>query len=321
MKRWLCIGLCACLFLLSGCASAKPLSRDTFALDTTCSVTIYDGGDETLLDECVRLIAAREALWSRTKDDSDIARLNAADGAPVTVDEATASLISTAIALAGQTNGAFDVTALALTQQWEQAEKSGVLPRDEELAAALTAVGVQHIGVSGSTVTLRNGVTLDLGAIAKGQIGDDVAALLKERGCTSAIIELGGNVVAVGEKPNGDPFRVGIADPRNPNEMIATVAVRDCAVVTSGSYERGFTVAGKRYSHILDPNTGKPVDNDLLSVTILCASSTTADALSTACFVMGFDRAKVLVDSLDGVEAVFVKTGGETVATAGVTLV
>lgn len=318
MRNIIILLCCLSLLLCGGCRAAEPLSRDTVAFDTPCTVTLYDGGSEELLDACMKHLAQRDDLWSRTKTDSDVCAVNAQSGQWVTVDIATARLLRTAASLSSQTDGAFDITTLPLTRLWENAQTSGVAPSKEELDAALATVGYQQLTLNGNDVKLSGG-SIDLGAIAKGYVADELRHILKEGGCTSAIISLGGNAVVIGEKPNGQPFHVGIADPRNDSELIATVAVRDCSVVTSGSYIRGYTVAGKRYSHILDPKTGQPVDNDLLSVTILCFSSVEADAMSTACFVMGFDKAKAFIEKTDGVEAVFVKADGSVVATAGVT--
>ncbi len=309
--------LCLCLF--AGCGKT-PLTRQTMALDTVCRVTVYDERDVPLTDKALAHLAAREALWSKTIETSDVARLNDADGAPVTVDAATAALLQMALSLTARCDG-FDITTATLTALWKTAEEQDALPTADALDTALATVGSSFVAVDGNTVTLRQGTRIDLGGIAKGQIADELAALLREGGCDSAMIDLGGNIVAVGAHADGTPFTVGIADPRKENTLIATVAVRDAAVVTSGSYERGYTIGGKRYSHILDPASGMPVDNGLASVTVIAASACEADALATACFVKGYKASRALIDSLDDVEAVFVLDDGRVVATAGVTLV
>lgn len=313
------LSLLVCLVIFTSCGDT-PRTKTTMALDTVCAVTVYEARCETLVDTVMAHIARREALWSRTVKTSDIARLNAANGEAVTVDADTAALLRTAVEQTART-AAFDVTTATLTDLWKSAAARGALPTEGELAAALDTVGADKLVLDGTRVTLTDGAGVDLGGIAKGRIADEAAAILLEGGCHSALIDLGGNIVAVGAHPNGDPFTVGIAHPTKDNALAATVAVTNGAVVTSGSYQRGYEIGGVWYSHILDPKTGQPVQNDLLSVTILAASACEADALSTACFVMGYEAARAFVDSTEGVEAVFVLTDGRVVATSGVDVV
>lgn len=317
MRRFLSIALAVilCATALCGCA-AQPHTVTALLLDTTCSVTVYDAADKAAADDVLSLVADDEQRWSRTDPDSEISRLNRGEITKVSDD--TAALLHTALTWSSRTSGAFDITTAPLTDLWKQSEQDGIVPSETALQAALTTVGADRITIDGNSVTLSRGTALDLGAIAKGAIADRAAAFLREAGCDSALIDLGGNIVAVGNKPNGDAFTVGIADPRQSDALIATVEVRDGAVVTSGSYERGYTVGGTRYSHILDPQSGRPVQNDLLSVTILAPLAADADALSTACFVMGYDRAAALIDTLDSIEAVFVLQDGNVRATNGV---
>lgn len=316
--RFLAI-LSAILLLFSSCA-AMPLSRTAMHMDTTCSVTIY-GGDAAALDACFTTVEVYEWLWSRTDESGELSALNAARGAPRSMTADTVALLQLAKEYAVLTNGAFDVTTAPLTDLWKAAEEADVLPDAAALASACARVGADKLHINGDTVALKGGAQLDLGAIAKGAVADKAADTLRARGCDGALLDFGGNIVAMGTKPNGQWFHIGIADPRDSGELIATVAVADKAVVTSGSYERGYTVGGKRYSHILDPKSGRPVENDLLSVTIIADQAADADALSTACFVMGYDNARALIDSLDGFEAVFVTADGAVEATDGVSLV
>ncbi len=315
LKRLGLVLLAVCL-LFTAC-SPTPLTETRLLLDTACTITLYDG-DDALLNACFERITEDEARWSKTVENSDVAVLNR-DGEAV-VSEDTAALISQAITYSDLSSGAFDITAASLTALWQRAEEQGALPTPDEIADAVASVGYDRLTVNGATVTVPNGTQIDLGAIAKGAIADRAAAFLRENGCQCALIDLGGNIVAVGSK-NGTPFSVGIADPRDPNALLTTVEVTDLAVVTSGSYERGFTVGGKRYSHILDPHTGYPVENDLASVTILCASATKADALTTACFVLGYEKAVALVENDPDIEAVFCLTDGTVIITDGVNTV
>ena len=306
------------VMLCSSCTAALPNSRTQMQMDTVCSITVY-GGDGRLLDAGFDAVEVWETHWSRTVETSDIAMLNAANGAPVTVQSETAALLQLAKEYSALTDGAFDVTTAPLTDLWKAAEQADALPDAAARQSALACVGADKMRIEGNTVTLTDGAQLDLGAVAKGAVADCAAEELRDRGCDSALLDFGGNIIALGTK-NGKPFRVGIADPRDGGSIVATVAVADKAVVTSGSYERGYTIGGKRYSHILDPKSGKPVENDLLSVTVLAEKAAVADALSTACFVMGYDRARALIDSLEGIEAVFVTADGAVQTTDDVSL-
>ncbi len=316
MKRILAAVGCVCVLLMSGCGDS-PRSRQTVALDTSCAVTIYDGED-ALLDECMAHLRAREALWSKTVATSDIATLNKSGTA--VVDDDTAALLIAAKSFSETTDGAFDITTASLVTLWDNAEKEGVIPDKEAIAAALACVGGDNMIVDGNAVTLLDGAEVDLGGIAKGAIADELAAMLKDGGCESALIDLGGNIVALGDK-HGEPFHIGIADPQNSDKLALTIAVSDKAVVTSGSYERGYDIDGTHYSHIIDPQTGYPVKNDLLSVTIVCPSATTADALSTACFVKGYKGAKALLSHYPEAEAVFILSDSTIETTKGIDVV
>ena len=324
MKRTLWYIAAALLLVvpLSSCAADKPLSRTFTALDTVCTLSLYDSRDGALADACVQLVQEEEARWSRTVETSEIALLNAAQGETRRVSADTYELLSYACEMTRQTDGAFDITTAPLTDLWKAGETADKLPDKSALEQACAAVGADKVRLGADCeVSLSVGTSVDVGGIAKGVIADHVAAHLKANGCDSALINLGGNVVAVGDKPNGEAFLVGIADPQDTEKLAATVAVRDGAVVTSGSYERGYLIGGVWFSHILHPQTGLPVSNDLLSVTILAPTATQADALSTACFVMGYEKAAAFLASCDGVEAVFVRNDGTVVATDGVAMV
>ena len=203
------------------------------------------------------------------------------------------------------TGGAFAITIAPLTAQWDFTGGTNRMPTDEERIAALPLVDDEQLTLGeNNTVTLPAGMQIDLGGIAKGYIADRVAALVRGR-CSGAMLNFGGNVYAVGTKPDGSAYRVGVQDPDEPNSStptglmsvtnssspIGVVSVIDRSVVTSGIYERGFTIDGVRYHHILSPWTGLPSDSDLASATIIAESSMDADALATACIVLGSEKA------------------------------
>lgn len=311
--------------VLSGCslspASSATVSKNGFFLDTVVSLTLYGTKEEAPLDECFSLLENFESLLSRTKEGSDIWNINHSGGNPVTVSEETAQLLQIALHYCELSDGAFDITVAPLLDLWnfQPEQHKGTVPDPEEIREALSHINYKNIQLNGTTVTLLDPkAAIDLGGIAKGYIADCIRDLLVSKGYHSALINLGGNVLTVGTKPDGTAFRVGIRKPFSESgEQIAIVACEDRSVVTSGTYERYFEQDGKRYHHILNPADGYPVENGLASVTILSPDSIDADALSTACFVLGPERGMELIESLDGIEALFVTEDLEQIVSSG----
>ncbi|BAS29241.1 FAD:protein FMN transferase [Limnochorda pilosa] len=265
---------------------------------------------------------------------SDVARLNARAGeGPVTVGSETTRLIGEALRLARLSDGAFDPTIGPLVDLWgfvdpeaveENEDAQGTvrgrhLPDVPAIEAARARVGYRWLQLAedGQAASLdRAGMVLDLGGIAKGWAVDRLAERFRGAGVTRALIDLGGNLYALGGRPDGSPWRVGIQHPRRPGAVIAVVEATDEALATSGDYERYFIDGGTRYSHLLDPATGYPA-RELASVTVLAPHGVDADGLSTAVFVLGPERGARLVESLPGVEAVFVDTEMKVTYTSG----
>lgn len=307
--------------LLCGCVPAdEPLpSTSFFAMNTPMSVQI-DGG-ETLLRGVEELAYALEHKLSVTDEKSEIFALNSNGGGEVSSE--TAELIEFALDMCESTDGALDITIYPVLRAWGftvddvDYDNGFVLPTDGELSELLALVDYRRVEVSDDSVTLGEGMMLDLGAVAKGYASDRIAGYLRRGGVTSALLNLGGNVYALGKKPNGVKWTIGVADPIN-GGTLGTLQVEDAAVVTSGGYERSFTGSdGVRYHHIIDPSTGRPADSGLASVTVVGDSGARCDALSTALFVMGLDRASDYWRENDGFEAVFVTSDGELFVTAG----
>lgn len=285
---------------------AKKLSKTDFVLDTTATITLYGEGDGELIDRCFELCREYELVFSRTDERSELYALNR-DGSAAVSDELL-ELITLARDYAELSGGAFDFTLGGASALYGFSSDSPRAPSDAELSEAMSHAGWEKVRIEGNIVTLTDpGAVLDLGAIAKGYIADRIAELLLENGQGSAIINLGGNVLCLGSKPDGSDFVVGLQYPFGDAERtIANVSVSDMSVVTSGVYQRCFERDGVFYHHILDPDTGRPRDSGLLAVSVVSPRSADCDALSTACFVLGLDRGLELVDSLEGVYAVFV---------------
>jgi len=307
------------ILLLCGCSITKkePLSRTGFHFDTIITITLYDSKDDKILNTCFDYCKEFENLVSRTVKSSDISMVNHANGQPVEVSDTTIELLKKGIKFGELTDGAFDITIAPLSELWDFKNNPGNIPSESEIIEALSHVNYKNIVIEGNTVTLTDPeAAIDLGGIAKGYMADQLKEYLLNEGVTSAIINLGGNVLTIGAKPNGTSFNIGIQKPFDEqNETITSVQVKDSSVVTSGSYERYFKVDATIYHHILNTETGYPCSNGLLGVTILSEESIDGDALSTTCFALGLEEGQELIASLEGIDAIFVTEDFEIVDT------
>ncbi len=306
------------MLLLTSCgkkstALAEPVSSQAFLLDTYVTITLYDKGDEALIKECFDLITSYEDLLSRTKAESEIYKLNEATEFPFEVSKDTAELINAALHYATISDGAFDPTIEPISSMWDF--KGGMTnpPTDTDIIAELSHIGYKNVKINENFITFdQKDMGLDLGAIAKGYIADKVKEYLLSKGVHSAVINLGGNVLCIGTKPDGSNFKIGIQKPfEKYAETVEVVGINDMTVVSSGIYERYFTTSdGKFYHHILNPKTGYPYDNELVAVTIVTKKSVDGDGLSTTCFALGTEKGLELINSLPDTYAVFIDKDG-----------
>lgn len=312
MKKFknICLLVVGSLLLLCGCSklSTQPLTYTGTALDTVISIQIYDSSDEALLDHCVELCEQYEGQFSRTIETSEISLINNAGGNAVEVSEETIKLIKKGIYYGDLSSGAFDITIGSVSSLWDFTSENAVPPSDEAIATALAHVNYENIIIENNTVRLTDPYSkIDLGAIAKGYIADRIKDYLESEGVKHALINLGGNVLAIGNKLDGSDFNIGIQTPFDLEAgPITSAKINDQSIVTSGNYQRYFEYENTLYHHILDPATGKPCNNGLNSVTIITDSSLTADALSTTCFVLGPEKGMKLINQLDNVDAIFI---------------
>ncbi|MDE5866972.1 MAG: FAD:protein FMN transferase [Lachnospiraceae bacterium] len=296
------------ILLLTGCSSSQePIVRTGFYFDTVIRITIYDAEKEAFLETCFELAQKYENMLSPTVEGSDIWKINHSTGNPVEVSDETVLLLETALYYCDITDGLIDITIEPLNELWDFHTKEQV-PSAEDISESLSHIDYKNILIEGNTVTMLDPkASVSFGFIAKGFIADKIKEYLISQNINNAIIDLGGNILAVGSKPDGSPFKFGIQKPFDEQGTpIAMLSVTDKSLVTSGVYERCFYQNDILYHHILNPIDGYPVRNNLLSVTILSDSSVMGDALSTSCFLLGLEDGMKLIESLNDVEAVFI---------------
>lgn len=266
--------------------SQREATTEVFAMDTYITITAYGRNAETALSEAEDRLIELEQLWSVTDPDSEIYAVNHSDGQPDSVSEETAELLSFALQMAEETDGALEPTIYPVLTAWGFTTEENRVPSDAEIAELLKNVGYERIRLEDTTVQVDTGMMLDLGSVGKGYAGDLVAQVLKDNGITSALLDLGGNIQAVGTKTDGSTWRLGLRDPFS-DGTLGVLEISNQAVVTSGNYERYFIGKdGKQYGHIIDPTTGYPAGSGLASVTVIAEEGRLCDALSTSLFVM-----------------------------------
>ena len=326
----LCLALA--LSLLGGCARQEEKSqRQIFAMDTVMTLTLYGEGTtrgaEEILDGSVQEIQRLEGFYSAVRPDGDIARINAAGGAETEVAAPTASLLRQALELCAVTGGALDITAYPAVKAWGFIDQEYRVPSQAELAELAGRIDYRQVSVDEGTrdgetvytVTLPAGMELDLGAVAKGRTADLLAESLAADGVSSALLDLGQSTIrAVGEKPDGSPWRIAVQDPAGTG-YLGVLELADLAVGTSGGYQRYFEQDGVTYWHILDPDTAAPARSGLAAVTVVAPSALTCDALSTALFVLGLEEGVQLWRDHPELEfqALFITDEGELYLTQG----
>lgn len=309
----------------AGCEKkVDPVTDQGYYLDTICDITIYDMKGMTekkakkVIQESFDMCNDLENLLSKTRESSDIYKINHAGGEPVKCNPTTIEVIKKGIHYGEISDGLFDITIGKATDLWDFHAENPKVPEKADLDNAIQHVDYTKIKIDGDTVQLEDPeMEIDLGGIAKGFISDKVAALLEEKGVTGAIVNLGGNISAVGYK-NGknEDFNIGIKKPYTKNgEIIGSVKLSNGTIVTSGAYERYFEQDGKKYYHILDPKTGYPMRSGLESVTIIGEKGTSVDcdALATICFMKGVKDGTAFINKMDGYEAIFYDSKGNIV--------
>lgn len=283
--------------------------------------TISSPADRNVLQEAMDQCRMYNDLLSKTVPGSDVWKINHGEGKPVRVSRHTIRILELALEMNRVSGGAFNIAVGPAAALWHFTDGTAILPDPEELAQAIARADCSEIRIEGDTVTVPAEVQIDLGGIAKGYIADRIADHLREKGVRSALLNFGGNIVTVGKRPDGNPWVVGLQSPWGERGKDFWAAVESCdgTLVTSGIYERCFVLDGVVYHHILDPRTGWPVRNNLLTVTAIGRDSFLADAITTALFVLGPEEGMKLAQYYN-VHAVFLERGGRVSYTRGLDL-
>lgn len=318
------------MILLSSCqskASAELPSADKTAqmLGTVITAKAYGDNAKSALDLAFERVQEIENKMSRYQGGSEIDLINQnAGGEAVSISPDTYFVIKTALDYAEKTEGAFNPLIGDIVDLWGIGTENARVPSDDELNNFLPYIDYHQLELTQNPYTAKltsDKAKLDLGAIAKGYAADEMRDVLLEQGITSALLNLGGNVIVLGNKPGADLWSIGVQDPlaTDRGDIAALLKAKDTSVVTSGSYERFFEVDGVRFHHIMDPFTGAPAENGVISSTIITPSSTDADALSTSVYILGKDKGLELLESLPNVEGIIISSDLNVHATSGIT--
>ena len=308
----------ACLALLlscAGCGSVPEAKTTVYAMDTVMTLTAYGDGAVDALKVGEAELHRLDDLLCRHEKESALSLLNR-EG--YLVNGEIAGILARAKDLSALTDGAFDPTLAPVLEAWGFGTENPRVPGEAELRELLSRTGAERIALDGDEITLEEGTEIDLGGIAKGWAGDDLKKLFAAAGVSGATIDLGGDVCVMGKKPDGNPWRIALKDPADSENYLGILSATDTFIVTSGVYERFFEEGGVHYHHILDPETGASARSGLVSATVVCSDGAAADALSTALFVLGEERALSLYKEESGLfEMILVTEDGRVLYTPG----
>ena len=287
----------------------QPISQTEIFMGTPISITLYDGGNQKILDKVFEKIVEIEDLVSINKENTEITKLNESAGVEkVKLSNLSYDILKKGIEYSKLSNGSCDITIGPLVKLWSIGLEGAKVPSKDEINETIGYIDYNNIEINDSTkeaFLTKEGMEVDLGSIAKGYAADEVVKILKQEGIRSAIIDLGGNIYALGSKNSDNNWKVGIQDSFR-GKVIGAVEVFDKTVVTSGIYERFIEEDGVRYHHILNPKTGYPYETDIAGVSIIADNSIDADALSTLTFTKGVKEGLKFVENLDNVDAIFI---------------
>jgi FAD:protein FMN transferase len=301
------------MFLLLLIFSSKSInhsyiSREEPALGTFVKITIEEtAGSEIILDEAFKKIRELETILNVHNPTSEISSLNRLK--KMRVSDSLLHLIQKSLQISEITGGAFDITVLPLVNLYKQSEETNTSPSEKQIEDTLKNIGWYKIQIKETTAIIPD--SLDMGGIAKGYIVDKTVEFLKGKGVKNGLVNAGGDIYCLGKSPGGGKWRIGIQDPFKKNGILKTVFLTDIAVATSGDYERYVSIKGEKYGHIVDPKTGRTVQNSPAGVTVIARDTSTADGLSTAFFVLGVTKSLEISNRLNGIEVMIVDNNGK----------
>lgn len=293
MRKFFLTVFFSAAIIFSSCTLGNvPAEKTVFAMDTYMKLTAYGDNGSEAISASEKKISELEKLWSVTDENSEIYLLNHSGGKPVPVSDDTAELLSLSLEISEMTDGALDCTMYPVLKEWGFTTGEYKIPDDEKIAELLKNTGYENIIFDGENITMPENFQIDPGAVGKGLTGDIVSEIMRENGVTSALLDLGGNIQTVGNKPDGTPWKIGLRNPFG-DGFFGVLEMSDKAAVTSGGYERYFVGEdGETYWHILDPETGKPAKSGVISATAVGKNGGVCDALSTSLFVMGLEKSE-----------------------------
>ncbi len=318
--------LCAAMVLpLCACSGNEPVQKQIFAMDTVMTLTAYGKYANDGISAAVGVINAMDDMLDPDNEGSYTAQINSAEGKDVIVTPQVNEMLSTALSVYNLSGGALDLSVYPLYEAWgEFNDETGRIPSDDEIKQLRKNLGfgkteiTNFEGEANYSVRMPSGTQISFGAVAKGCASKYAIDAMRKSGVTSGIVSLGGNVQTLGTKPDGSNWKVAVEDPNDTGSYVGTLSVGETAIITSGSYQRYFTGSdGVKYHHLIDPSTGKPADNDLVSVTIVCSDGTLADCLSTAMFVLGESAALEYWRNNGGFEMIMITKDNEILCTTG----
>ena len=313
--------------LIGGCSknnkSSDPITNSEILMGTVVTVTLYDSIDKSILTKVFDKVKDLESILSINENGTLVDKINENAGiSPVKVDDDTFTIIKKGIEYSNLTNGLFDISIGPLVKLWSIGLPEAKVPTLEEINEKLPLINYNDIEINEDEKTVflkRKGMMIDLGGIAKGYTADIISNILTEEGVKSAIINLGGNVYTHGTKVNGTNWNIGIQNPfSDRGDIVGTISISNKSIVTSGIYERYIDQDGVKYHHILNPKTGYPYDNEIAGITIISDNSVDGDALSTSVFAMGLDNGLEFINTLNGIDAIFVTKNNKVYITDGI---
>lgn len=303
--------------------SKETITTSSYSLGTIINLRVQGMEAKQAIEKAIERLNDIDDKMSVFKDNSEISKINLKAGdLPEIISKDTYLVIKESLRYSKRLDGAFDPTIRPLVALWNIGTAKEKIPEKYEIENRLKFVNYKDVVLndSNSSVMLKQKEqSLDLGGIAKGFAADEIRDIFYRYNISSALIDLGGNIFALGSKEDGSPWRIGIQDPfKERGEFIGVLSVNNKSVVTSGNYERYFIQGEKRFHHIIDPKTGYPSDSKIISATIISNNSIDGDGLSTGVYIIGIDKAMALIESIRGVDAIFITDEKKTYITSGI---